>query len=148
MPDEGEAPVIVSLVEASMQMFNAAIDALPDPGDNDFPYRAGIVLAGLRKLEAALSQAASKKRTTPAVIVALSGVRSRYDELMATAADAPGATLGQRLYTARQRAKLSAREAANGVGLRTDLLYAIESEEPPTEDEAAKIKDLIAALGG
>ena len=29
-PDDGEAPVIVSLVEAAMQMFTAAIDALPD----------------------------------------------------------------------------------------------------------------------
>jgi hypothetical protein len=29
-PDDGEAPVIVSLVEAAMQMFSASIDSLPD----------------------------------------------------------------------------------------------------------------------
>ncbi|MCG5433243.1 hypothetical protein LV457_13240 [Mycobacterium sp. MYCO198283] len=129
-------------------MYNSAIDSLPDPHDQEFPARAGVVLAGLRKLESSLSQAASRSRTTPSVIVALSQVRRRYDDLMAVAAESPGATLGQRLYTARQRARLSARETANGAGLRTDLLFDIEAEEIPTEEEAAKIKDLIAALGG
>jgi DNA-binding XRE family transcriptional regulator len=78
----------------------------------------------------------------------LSGVRTRYDELMETAANGPSATLGQRLYVARGRAKLSTKEAANGVGLRRDLIEAVEAEEPPTEEETGKIKDLIAALGG
>ncbi len=82
------------------------------------------------------------------MIVALSTVRSRYDDLMATAAYSPGATLGQRLYIARGRAKLSRKEAANGIGMRADLIEAIEVEETPTEDEAARIKELIAALGG
>ena len=54
---------------------------------------------------------------------------------MATAANGPGATLGQRLYIARGRAKLSTKEAANGVGLRKDLIEAVEAEEPATEDE-------------
>jgi hypothetical protein len=34
------------------------------------------------------------------------------------------------------------------VGLRRDLIEAVEAEEPATEEETAKIKDLIAALGG
>jgi L-serine dehydratase len=45
-------------------------------------------------------------------------------------------------------AKLTAQEAANGAGLRLDLIRAIESEEPATEDESTKIKELIVALGG
>jgi hypothetical protein len=129
-------------------MYDAAIESLPDPGDPEFSNRAAVILTGLRKLQAALSEAAGRSRVTPSVIVALSGVRSRYDELMATAANSPGATLGQRLYVARGRAKLSTLEAANGVGLRADLIEAIEAEEPATEDEAARIKELIAALGG
>jgi hypothetical protein len=131
-----------------MHMYASAIESLPDPGDPEYPHRAGIILYGLRKLQASLSDAASRSRATPSVIVALSGVRGRYDDLMATAANGPGATLGQRLYIARGRAKLTTREAANGVGLRKDLIEAIEAEEPATEDEAAKIKELIAALGG
>jgi hypothetical protein len=94
------------------------------------------------------SEAASRTRVTPSVIVALSGVRHRYDELMENAAHGPSATLGQRLFVARCRARLSTKEAANGVGLRKDLIEAVEAEEPVTEDEAGKSKDLIAALGG
>jgi hypothetical protein len=147
-PNDGEAPVIVGLADAAMHMYAAAIDTLPDPGDPEFGDRAGIILAGLRKLQASLSDAAGRSRVTPSVIVALSGVRHRYDDLMETAANGPAATLGQRLYIARGRAKLSTKEAANGIGLRKDLIEAVEGEEPVTEDEAAKIKDLIAALGG
>src|ERR1700758_1630343 len=104
--------------------------------------------AGAAQLESALSDAARRSRTTPAVIVALSSVRNRYDDPMATAANGPGATLGQRLYVARGRAKLSRKEAGNGIGIRADLIEAIEVEETPTDDEAARIKELIAALGG
>jgi hypothetical protein len=146
--DDGEAPVIVGMADAAMHMFTAAIDALPDPGDPEFSGRAGVILSGLRKLQDSLTHAAARSRSTPAVIVALSGVRLCYDDLMARAASSPGATLGQRLYTARRRAKLSAEETANGGGLRADLLDEVEAEETPTEDEAARIKDLIAALGG
>lgn len=146
--NDGEAPVIVGLSDAAMHMYAAAIDALPDPSDPEFAHRAGVVLAGLRKLQASLTDAAGRSRVTPSVIVALSGVRTRYDELIETAANGPSATLGQRLYVARGRAKLSTKEAGNGVGLRKDLIEAVEAEEPPTEEETAKIKDLIAALGG
>jgi hypothetical protein len=147
-PDDGEAPVIVSLVEAAMQMFSAAIDALPDTSDPEFSDRANVILSGLRKLQTALTKAAARGRATPSVIVSLSGVRTRYDDLMAMASEAPGATLGQQLYVARRRAKLSARETANGAGLTPEFLDAIEAEQVPTDDEAARIKELLAALGG
>ncbi|MBN3455515.1 MULTISPECIES: hypothetical protein [Mycolicibacterium] len=129
-------------------MYVAAIDSLPPVTEPEFAERAAVVLSGLRKLQGSLSEAASRSRVTPSVIVALSGVRRQYDELMTTAAEGPGATLGQRLYVARGRAKLSTAEAANGVGLRQDLIEAVEAEEPATEAETAQIKDLIAALGG
>ncbi|OBK76814.1 transcriptional regulator [Mycobacterium sp. 1274761.0] len=129
-------------------MYAAAIEALPDPSDPEFPDRAGVILAGLRKLQDSLTDAAARSRATPSVIVALSGVRNQYDELMATAANGPGATHGQRLYTARGRAKLTTAEAANGVGLRAALIEAVETEQSVLDDEAARIKDLIAALGG
>lgn len=147
-PDDGEAPVIVSLVEAAMQMFAAAIDALPDTSDPEFSNRANVILSGLRKLQTALTKAAARGRATPSVIVSLSGVRTRYDALMEMVSEAPGATLGQQLYVVRRRAKLSAKETANGAGLTPELLDAIESEEAPSDDEAARIKELLAALGG
>jgi hypothetical protein len=136
------------MADAAMHMYHVAIDALPDHSDPDFPDRAGVILAGLRKLQGTLTDAASRSRNTASVIVSLSGVRKVYDELMENAASGPNATLGQRLYIARNRAKLSTKEAANGVGLRKDLIEAVEVEEPATEDEGTRIKDLIAALGG
>ena len=134
--------------DAAMHMYSAAIDSLPDSNDPEYPHRAGIILAGMRKLQGSLSEAAGRSRVTPSVIVALSGVRHRYGELMETAAHGPGATLGQRRYIARGRAKLTTKEAANGVRLRKDLIEAVEAEEPATEEETSRIKDLIAALGG
>jgi hypothetical protein len=147
-PNDGESQVIVSLAEAAMHMYRAAIDSLPFPEDKKFQKRAEVVLSGLRKLRASLAEAASRSRSTPAVIVALSEVRRRYDDLMARAAAAPHATLGQQLYSARIRAKLSAYEVANGAGLRPDLPGELEAGQTPTDEEAAKVKELISALGG
>jgi hypothetical protein len=73
--DDGEAPVIISLVGAAMQLFTAAIDALPDTKDPEFSERAAVILSGLRKLQTALTKAASRGRATPSVIVSLAGVR-------------------------------------------------------------------------
>jgi hypothetical protein len=43
---------------------------------------------------------------------------------------------------------LSAREVANGAGLRDGLLDELEAGGTPNDDESARIKDAIAALGG
>jgi DNA-binding XRE family transcriptional regulator len=147
-PDDGEAPAIVGAAEAAMHMFHAAIEALPDQKDGSFVKRADVILTGLRKLEASLSLAAGRSRATPSVVVALSQARRSYATLMKRAALAPSASLGQRIYAARRGADLTIQEAANGVGLRADLLEAIENGEPTTQEETTKIKALIAALDG
>lgn len=145
---ESDSSIIVSLSEAAMHMYSAAIDALPFQEDKKFHPRADVVLSGLRKLRAALTDAASTGRPSPDVIVALSGVRRRYDSLMAHAAAAPGSALGQQLYVTRVHSKLSALEVANGAGLRTGLLDELEAGATPTAEETAKITEVIAALGG
>jgi transcriptional regulator with XRE-family HTH domain len=129
-------------------MYTAAIDALPFPEDKKFHKRADVVLTGMRKLRAALTEAAGSSRPSAGVIVALSEVRRRYDKLMEHVVTAPGSSLGQQLYVTRTHARLTAEEVANGAGLRADLLDDLEAGEPPTEEEAAKIRDVIAALGG
>jgi hypothetical protein len=148
VPDEGETQIIFGLADAAMHMYTSAIKSLPDPSDTEFQHRAEVILFGLRKLQTTLTHAAARSRRTPEVIVAVSGVRQFYDELMAVAAAAPGATLGQQLYVARRRARLSAQETANGAGLRADLLDDLEAGEIPTAEEAVKVKELIEALGG
>jgi hypothetical protein len=147
-PQERDSAIIVDLAEAAMHMYTAAIDALPFAEDRKFHKRADVVLSGLRKLRAALTDAASTSRPSPAVIVALSNVRRRYDSLMEHAAAAPGSSLGQQIYVTRVHAKLSATEGANGAGLRDDLLDELEAGGTPTDEEATKIKEAIAALGG
>lgn len=145
---DGDSSIIVSLSEAAMHMYTAAIDALPFQEDRKFHKRADVVLEGMRKLRTALTDAASTSRPSPAVIVALSNVRRRYDSLMEHAAAAPGSGLGQQIYVTRVHAKLSPREVANGAGLRDGRLDELEAGATPTDEEAAKIKDAIAALGG
>jgi len=145
-PHEGEAQTIVSLAEAAMHMYRAAIDSLPFPEDKKFQKRAEVVLTGMRKLRAALTEAASHSRPSPTVMMALSDVRRRYDDLMERAADAPGATLGQQLYHARIHAKLTAQEAAHGVGLPPDLPDELEAGGTPTDNETPLVQQLIAAI--
>jgi hypothetical protein len=145
-PHEGEAQTIVNLAEAAMHMYRAAIDSLPFPEDKKFQRRAEVVLTGMRKLRTALTEAASHGRSTPTVMMALSDVRRRYDDLMERAASAPGSTLGQQLYTARVYAKLSAQEAANGVGLRPELPDQLEFGGTPSDQETPLVQQLIAAI--
>jgi hypothetical protein len=145
-PKEGEAQTIVSLAEAAMHMYRAAIDSLPFPEDKKFQKRAEVVLTGMRKLRAALTTAASHGRSTPTVMMALSDVRQRYDDLMERTASAPGSTLGQQLYTARVHAKLSAHEAANGVGLRPELPDELEEGATPSGHEKHLVEQLLAAI--
>lgn len=145
-PQDGESSVIVSLSEAAIHMHVAAIDALPSTQDTTFHQRAEVVLSGMRKLRAALTEAAGRSRSSPSVIMALSDVRRRYDDLMIRAAAAPGSGLGQQLYAARIHAKLSTHEVANGTGLSPELLDDLEAGEIPTHEEAVKVKDLLAVL--
>jgi Arc/MetJ-type ribon-helix-helix transcriptional regulator len=146
--DHGEANIIVGMAEAAMHMYTSAIDSLPNEGNMEFPSRAEVILSGLRKLEGTLTDAAARSRRTPDVVVALSGVRRQYDGLMGRVAAAPGSTLGQQLYVARRNASLSAQEAANGIGLRADVVDELEAGKTPTQEEAVKVKELIQALGG
>ena len=145
---EGDSAIIVDLSEAAMHMYTAAIDALPFQEDRKFHARADVVLSGLRKLRAALTEAASTSRPSSAVIVALSNVRRRYESLVEHAAAAPGSSLGLQMYATRVHAKLSATEVENGAGLRNGLLDELEAGATPTDEEAEKITAAITALGG
>jgi len=55
---------MVGMTDAAMHMYSAAIDTLPDAHDSEFPQRAGIILAGLRKLQGSSSEAAGRSRVT------------------------------------------------------------------------------------
>jgi hypothetical protein len=97
-----------------MHMYAAAIDALPDPSDPEFPDRAGVII---RRPDGYRGQRAGR-HAGPAPVH-----RARQGEALHQAS-------GQRRR------------------VRKDLIEAVEAEEPVLGDEASRIKDLIAALGG
>ncbi len=147
-PDTEQAPLIVGAVDVAMKTFAAAIDALPHPSDPAFAERAAVILSDMRQLEAVVARAARQSRGMPAILIVLSTVRNRYEELMFRAAAAPGATLGQRLFAARRNANLSAAETGNAVGLSAQLIEAVEAGQPVTDADAAAITALLTKLGG
>jgi transcriptional regulator with XRE-family HTH domain len=143
---QSDAPLIVDAVDVAMSTVDAAVANLPADDHPKFAEYAQAVLADLRRLEAVTARAVRTSQGSPAIIKSLAAVRRRYDELMTRAATAPGATLGQRLYTARRRANLTAAEAAAALGAPADLVIAVESETSPPGDTRLHIEELIAEL--
>jgi transcriptional regulator with XRE-family HTH domain len=141
-----EAPLIAQAVVTAVSTLRAAIEALPPAEDADFTPRVTKVLADLRQLEAVAAQAARISKVSPALIKALSAVRSRYDELMLRAARAPRATLGQRLYAARRGANLTIIETAQAAGVSEDDVVGAESEEAVSAAAMDAIESLIAQI--
>ena len=82
------------------------------------------------------------------MIRALKTVRDRYGQLMTLAAAAPSATLGQRLYTARTAAALSAAEAADAMNVTPEVVAAAESEQFVTDENRQRIAAFIGGLAG
>jgi transcriptional regulator with XRE-family HTH domain len=144
--DSIQAPMMAEAVEMAMHGVIASINELPDESSPDFTPRITSVLSNLRKLEKLAANAARGAQGTPSVILALSNVRRRYNQLMMRAAKSPSATLGQRLYEARHRAELSMEEAAAAAGLPPSLLDDVEGERPVPPEAAAALNTLIAQL--
>jgi hypothetical protein len=144
--DGTEAPLIVDAVDVALSTVTAAIANLPADAHPKFAEYSQAVLADLRRLEAITARAVRSTQGSPGVIKALAAIRRRYDALMSRAAATPEATLGQRLYTARRRANLTAAETAAALGSPAELIIAIENETPPPGDIETRIEELIAEL--
>ena len=141
-----EVPLIAQAVVTAVNTFGSVIESLPPAEDLDFTPRVTKILADLRQLEAVAAQAARISKVSPALIKALSAVRSRYDDLMLRAAKAPGATLGQRLYAARRGANLTIRETAQAAGVSEDETVRAEAEEPVSAAAVHAIEELVEQL--
>lgn len=141
-----EVITITDAVTVAVDQVLASADGLPDDADPSFGERVRRVLADLRTLEAVTARAVRSSQGSPEVIKALRRIRQQYSDLMVRAAAAPGATLGQRLYTARTAAALSVSEAAGALDLTPEVVVAAESEQPVTEDDQRRIEKLIAEL--
>ncbi|KUI36235.1 helix-turn-helix transcriptional regulator [Mycobacterium sp. GA-2829] len=141
-----ESAMVVEITEAALVNHDVAVANLPAPTDPAFAEQVQAILANLRRIENITARAVRGTQGASAVLRSLAGVRRRYDELMIRAAAAPGATLGQRLYTARRRANLSGAEAAAALGVPPEVVSAVEADEPPPGDLRSAIEALIAEL--
>jgi transcriptional regulator with XRE-family HTH domain len=141
-----ETAVVVDLVDVALSNHDVAMANLPAPTDPAFADQVQSMLATLRRTENITVRAVRGTQGSTSVIKTLAAVRRRYDELMARAAAAPGATLGQRLYTARRRANLTAAEAAAALGAPPELVIAVENDEAAPPDVRSRIDALIAEL--
>jgi transcriptional regulator with XRE-family HTH domain len=141
-----DIPLIAQAVITAVNTFGTAVEALPPVEDPDFTPRATKILTDLRQLEAVAARAARITKVSPALIKALSAVRTRYDELMLRAARAPRATVGQRLYAARRGANLTILETAQAAGVSEEDVIGAEAEEPVPAAAVQEIESLIAQL--
>ncbi|BBX30639.1 FHA domain-containing protein [Mycolicibacterium alvei] len=143
-----EARFMAEAVEVALSTINSTIADLPDAADPDFNYRAASILADLRKLETVAAKAAKSTTGAPNVVLVLSQIRHAYRELMLRAADAPNATLGQRLFAARHRANLSVDETAAAAAVTPEVIAAAEADAALAERHIAAIEYLVSALAG
>ena len=143
---DDEVPLIAQAVVTAVHTLGAAIDTLPPVDEPDFTRRITEILSDLRQLEAVAARATRISKVTPTLIMALSTVRRRIDELTMLAARAPGATLGQRLYTTRSRVNLTIAETAQAAGVSEEVIGRAEAEEPVPADAVAAIESLINQL--
>lgn len=156
--DPAEATVALTSTVAASHMAQAtaiALEAirartalLPDPADPAFTAPAAGILDELRRLERLTADAARTGIGAAEVTVALAGVRTTYRDLMLTAARSPHASLGQRLYAARDRNRLTEAEAATAAGVSPETIANAEAGQPLSAAEVTAIDGLLAALGG
>ncbi len=145
-PASDEVPLIAQAVLTAANTLESTIATLPAIGEPEFTPRATSVLADLRQLEAVAARAARLSMVTPALIKALSAVRSQIDELTTRAATAPGATLGQRLYAARRQSNLTIGETATAAGVSEDTVARAEAEYPVDAPAVRALEALINAM--
>jgi transcriptional regulator with XRE-family HTH domain len=143
-----QLPPFAGAVNVAMSAVTSAIDALPADEDPRFTARARSVLADLRQLESITAQAVRSSQGSAAIIRTLASIRNRYDALMTRAAATADATLGQRLYTVRREANLSAAEAAAAMQTAPEVVSDAEGEKPVSADDQQRIETLISTLRG
>ncbi|KMO70577.1 hypothetical protein EV589_0244 [Mycobacterium sp. BK558] len=141
-----EASLIAQAVVPAVSTMSTTVASLPPVDDPAFTPRITAMLADLRQLEAVAARAARIGRVTPALIKALGAVRGLYDDLMMRAAQAPGATLGQRLYAARRGANLTVQETAQAAGVAEQAVAQAEAGEPVAAEDAEAIEALITQI--
>ena len=146
LSDTVRAAVAVDAGRIVLQGLQARIESLPAPMDSGFSDPAAVLLAELRKLDSSTTNAARTANGAPDVALLLADLRCTYYDLMVEASRAAGATLGQRLYAARQRAGLTAEESAAAAAVSAAEVADAEAERPLGTGAVAALEALVSVL--
>jgi hypothetical protein len=130
---EGEAQTIVNLVEAAMHYVQGGDRPAAFPEDKKFQKRAEVVLTGMRKLRG-VTEGLPQPAHSP-VMMALSDVRRRYDDLMERGRR-PRIDTGSTAYNARIHAVVGARGGPR-VWTRRELPDELEEGDAQRAGNAA-----------
>jgi transcriptional regulator with XRE-family HTH domain len=141
-----EAPLVAEVVKVALDAMKSRIDSLPEPSDASFSDGAAAILDELRKLERAAANAAHAAKAAPDVVLVLSAVRKTYRELMMRAARSAGATTGQKLFAARNRADLTIEEAATAAGVPAVTIADAEADRPLDPSATSAVRTLLDSL--
>ena len=144
LPTTVAPALLAQTIQLALGGVDVAISDLPEPGGPDFRPRAAGVLADLRNLQRVAVDAARNSPGSPALALALGGVRRRYHDMMARAAAAPDASVGVRLHVARTQANLTVEDAALAAAVPVSAIEALEEDQPVP----AHVRDAAEALIG
>ncbi len=143
--DSVRVAVLLDALELALNGIKARVPKLPTLTSGTFAAEAGVLLAELRRVQAAAAEGA-RSATGSEIALLLSDVRRTYNELTILAARAPDAPLSQRLYAARHHAELTVEETANASAVDAKTVIDAEADRPIPPDAAAALETLIAQL--
>lgn len=138
--------VMVDAAVIGLRRLKRRIAVLPAPSDPEFHPQANQLLADLRRIENTIVNDARNVSGRPEVALILSDVRNTYADLILRAARAPGATLGQRLYAARDAARLTVQEIATAAAVSVDDITNAEAELPVPPSTQAALQEIVDSL--
>ncbi|WP_082949959.1 FHA domain-containing protein [Mycobacterium sp. ACS4331] len=140
------SPLIAQTINLALKSVDTALAALPSSSSPEFHTAATSILGDLRNLLAVATDAARNAPRAPALVIAMGGVRRRYDDLMLKIAATPNATVGQRLFAARHRTSLTVDDAALASGLPATMIEAAEADQPLPPQAESAVLALLAEL--
>ncbi|MDG4668014.1 FHA domain-containing protein [Mycobacterium sp. 236(2023)] len=141
-----QLPLMADAVELALRNIITTFENLPSTTDSSFGPRIMAVLNDLRRLEALTADVAQNMKGGPEAILLTGRVRKSYRDAMLKAAEAPNATIGQRLFAARHRAQLSIAEVASAADVSTDAVTAAEADQILRPADTEALEDLLESL--
>ena len=133
-----QATVMVDASQIALRGLLARAAVLPALDSPLFTAQITPLLTEVRRLERTVTTATHTSARRPELARLLGQVRRTRADMIAKAASAPAATLGQRLAAAREANCLTVAEAAVTAGVSVDDVEAVENEQAlPTHTTAA-----------